>query len=51
MQTGKQFIQQALKKNPFSPLWQVICAYLRREIITLRLAPGERLAARNICDE
>lgn len=51
MQTGKQYIQQALKKNPFSPLWQVICAYLRREIITLRLAPGERLAESRLAQQ
>lgn len=51
MHAGKQYIEQALKKNPFSPLWQVICSYLKREIITLRLAPGERLLESRIAQQ
>lgn len=43
MSRSKEYIQNALEKNPFAPLWQVIYSYLKREIITLRLAPGDKL--------
>lgn len=43
MNSPPAYIQELLDKNPFMPLWQAIYAYLKREIITLRLAPGGKL--------
>ena len=42
MATPKEYIQDVLEQNPFVPLWQAIYSYLKREIITLRLAPGDK---------
>jgi len=43
MDNPKEYVQTTLDKNPFTPLWSVVYSYLKREIITLRLAPGDKL--------
>lgn len=43
METIKEYMEAALQENPFTPLWTLVYIYLKREVITLRLAPGDRL--------
>lgn len=51
MGTPKEYIQKVLRKNPFTPLWQAVYFYLRREIITLKLSPGEKLMESRIASD
>lgn len=43
-----EYMKMTLEKNPFTPLWSVVHSYLKREIITLRLAPGDKLMENRI---
>lgn len=48
MKSAKEYIQNILDTDPFTPLWQAVYSYLKREIITLRMAPGDKLTESQI---
>ncbi|WP_143330674.1 GntR family transcriptional regulator [Cloacibacillus sp. An23] len=51
MPSPREYIQKVLDRNPFTPLWQAVFSYLKREIITLKLPPGEKLMESRIALE